>query len=221
MKMLLTSNGLSNQSITDELFRLVGKAPSETHIAFIPTAVNITEGSKEWFVDDLMNIKRQSVAFIDIVDISAVPKSVWLPKLEAADVLCFSGGSTRYLGSCIEQSGLKELLPDLLETRVWMGISAGSVVTGPTLRFSSQKKKEGDKEILGAQVTPGLGLVDFYIRPHLNAPGAPHAAEAFIREQASEVREIVYALDNMSALSVQGGEVRVVSEGHYLVLNQH
>jgi len=60
MKLLLTSNGLSNKSIAKALFDLVGKPPSETTIAFIPTAMNPGRGEKDWFVDDLYNIKNKA-----------------------------------------------------------------------------------------------------------------------------------------------------------------
>lgn len=97
MKLLLTSNGLSNQSIANALFSLVGKPVSETKIAFIPTAMNAGRSDKGWFIDDLANIKKQDPELIDIVDISALPKPVWQPRLEAADVLFFSGGDTSHL----------------------------------------------------------------------------------------------------------------------------
>ena len=94
MKFLLTSNGLSNQKIADALFALVEKKPSETSVAFIPTAMNIGEGDKDWFVDDLVNIKNQNLALLDVVDISALPIEVWKPRLEKVDVLFFSGGKS-------------------------------------------------------------------------------------------------------------------------------
>ena len=141
MKFLLTSNGLSNDSIAKALFELVGKLPSETTIAFIPTAMNIGDGDKDWFVDDLMNIKKQGLKCLDVVDISALPFEIWKPRLEAADVLFFSGGNTSHLMRWIIESGLKELIPEFLKTKVWAGISAGSMVTNPTLALSSNDKK--------------------------------------------------------------------------------
>ena len=70
MKLLLTSNGLSNQSIVKALFELVGKPASETNIVFIPTASNVDSGDKDWLINDLVNINNQNVACLDIVDIS-------------------------------------------------------------------------------------------------------------------------------------------------------
>lgn len=55
MKLLLTSGGLTNTSITNALFELVGKTPEETRLAFIPTAANASPNDKSWFVKDLYN----------------------------------------------------------------------------------------------------------------------------------------------------------------------
>jgi len=41
MKLLLTSAGITNQSIAQALIDLVGKSPKDTRIGFIPTAKNV------------------------------------------------------------------------------------------------------------------------------------------------------------------------------------
>jgi dipeptidase E len=219
MKLLLTSNGLSNPSIARALFELVGKSAAETNIAFIPTAMNIGGGDKDWFVDDLVNIKNQNIAHLDIVDISALPIEIWRPRLEAADVLFFSGGNTSHLMCWIIESGLKELLPEFLKTKVWAGISAGSIVTNPTLALSSNDKKIYYEEITGYKSEEALSLINFYVRPHYNSPHFPNANKEFLQEIAKNIPETIYALDDMSALKVVDGEVEVVSEGEFLVLN--
>lgn len=219
MKFLLTSNGLSNQKIADALFELVGKSPSEMTIAFIPTAMNIGEGDKDWFVDDLMNIKKQGLACLDVVDISALPIEIWKPRLEAADVLFFSGGNTSHLMRWIVESGLKELLPEFLKTKVWAGISAGSMVTNPTLALSSNDKKIYYEEVTGYRSDEGLGYVDFYVRPHYNSPYFPKANKEYLEQIAVDFDAKIYALDDMSALKVVDNIVEIVSEGDFLVLN--
>jgi len=141
MKLLLTSGGITNKSIAKALFELVGKKPEETTLAFIPTAANVGSSDKGWLIDDLYNLKQQNLKSIDIVDISALPEKVWLPRLEAADILFFSGGDTSHLMNWLEKSGLAKLLPDLLKTRVYAGISAGSIVAAPSLALSSKDKQ--------------------------------------------------------------------------------
>ena len=220
MKLLLTSGGLTNKSISQELFELVGKKPEETTLAFIPTAANVEEGDKRWLIDDLYNIKQQNLKCIDIVDISALPKEIWLPRLEAADVLFFSGGNTSHLMYWLEKSGLDKLLPELLKTRVYVGISAGSIVTAPTLELSSNDKKLFYEETFGYRNEKALGFVDFHIRPHLNSPNFPNITKEGLQEIANKVKEPIYVLDDQSAVKVVDGKIEVISEGEYFVFNK-
>lgn len=220
MKLLLTSNGLSNQSIATALFKMVGKTAAETTIAFIPTAANVGKNDKGWLVNDLYNIEKQDLKCLDIVDISALPKEEWLPRLEAADVLFFSGGNTYHLMRWLDESGLTPLLPKLLETRVYAGISAGSIVTNPDLALSSKDKQIYYEEQFGFNSDKGLGFVDFYFRPHFNSSHFPHAAKDYLESIAKDIPGIIYALDDNSALRFENGELEIISEGEYLILNK-
>ena len=92
MKLLLSSNGFSNQAIADALFALVGKAPGDTSLVFVSTAANMEMGDKDWFISDLINIRKQQFKSVAITDLSAVPEAIWRPQFEEADVLFFEGG---------------------------------------------------------------------------------------------------------------------------------
>ena len=74
MKFLLTSNGLTNPSITNALFDLVGKKPEETTVAFIPTAALVEQNDKCWFIRDLGNIAKKNLKRVDIVEFSLWPR---------------------------------------------------------------------------------------------------------------------------------------------------
>lgn len=218
MKLLLTSGGLTNTSISAALFDLVGKAPSETKIVFIPTAANLEVGDKEWFIDDLVNIQKQGFEEIDIADISAVDESVWRPKLERADVLFFEGGNTYHLMEWINRSGLVSLLPELLKTRVWVGVSAGSMVTNKDLALKLSQLLYGE-DLERTELMPALNFVDFYFLPHLNSPYFNLRRRDIVENAAQGMTEKIYALDDQSALKVVDGTVDVVSEGEWFVLN--
>ena len=221
MKLLLTSNGVTNDSIATALFKLVGKAARDTSIAFVPTAVLAATGDKSWFVNDLYNLKKLGLKHLDIVEISSVPKEVWLPKMRAADVLFFSGGNTAFLMYWINKSGLGELLNDLLSTRVYAGISAGSIIASPTIVMSSKKTlpffAPDELQFFNEK---GLGLVKFYLRPHLNSPHQPVSAENYLREKALQVPGVIYGIDDQTAVSVIDGVVEIVTEGNYIILNK-
>ncbi len=220
MKLLLTSNGLSNSSIAQALFDLVGKSPSETKISFIPTAMNVVDGDKSWFVEDLTNIKKQNIKLLDVVDISALPKKIWQPRIDDADVLFFSGGNTSHVMRWIKESGLQELLPEYLQSKVWAGISAGSIVTNPTLFISNKDEKIYPEENFNYASEEALGLVNFYVRPHYNSQYFPHANKSYLEEVAKDIPERIYALDDMSAVKVDHDSIEIISEGEYLLLNQ-
>ena len=218
MKLLLTSGGLTNKSISNALFDLVGKKPEDTNLIFIPTASNVEKGDKDWFINDLKNIDKQGFKSVSIVDIGAVPENIWKPQMDEADVLFFSGGNTYHLMEWINKSGLVKLLPEYLKTKVWVGISAGSMVTNPDLAAKiSQAVYDEDFDKMGE--VPGLNYVDFYTLPHLNSPYFPKLVEENIKKIAERIPKKVYALDDQSALKVVDGKVEVVSEGKYLEFN--
>jgi len=215
MKLLLTSNGLSNQSIADAFIGLIGKPVEESTIAFIPTAANVDEGDKGWLIDDLYNIKKQGFGSVDIVDISALPKEVWLPRLEAADALFFSGGNSPHLMYWLEKSGLAELLPGLLKSKVYAGISAGSIVAAKTLKLSNKDKQLYYEEQFGYKAKKALGLMDFHVRPHFNSPHFPNIRDDKLKEVTKEISETIYAIDDSSAVMVVDGKIEVISEGKW------
>ena len=219
MKLLLTSGGLTNESISKTLFELVGKEPKDTTLVFIPTASNIETGDKDWFINDLININKQGFKEVYITDISAVPEDIWKPQIEKSDIIFFEGGNTYHLMRWLNKSGLTKLLPELLKTKVYVGLSAGSMVTSPDLALRLSQIIYG--EDMEEEPMNGLGVVDFYFLPHLNSPYFPERMEDNIREAAKEFPgKKIYALDDQSALKVVDGKIEVASEGKYIVLQE-
>jgi len=215
MKLLLTSAGLSNPSINKALEDLLGKSVKGVKLAFIPTAANVEQGDKSWMIDDINNFRNAGFE-VDIVDISAVSKETWLPRLQEAEVLFLGGGNTFHLMHWVKKSGLQEELPNLLKSRIYAGISAGSCIAGPTI-YNSVQNLFGEKYEL--EIIDGLGLVNIQIIPHLNSPYFDKIREENLKEASKDLKEPVYALDDDSALTVVDGKVEIVSEGKYLTFN--
>ncbi len=215
MKLLLTSAGITNPSISKAMEDLLGKSAHGAKLAFIPTAANVEPGDKFWMIDDLNNFRKTGFE-IDIVDISAISKDLWLPRLQNAEVLFFGGGNTFHLMHWIKQSGLKEELPSLLQTRIYAGISAGSCVAGPTI-YNSVQNLFGEKYDL--KIKEGLGLVNFQFIPHLNSPFFDKIRIEYLEEAAKQLTEPVYALDDNSALKITDDNIELVSEGVWKKFN--
>lgn len=217
MKLFLTSAGLTNKSLVDAFENLVGLSGNKVKIAFIPTAANVEDGDKDWLINDYSNLKKQGYG-VDIVDMSALPKEIWLPRLEQANVIFVGGGNTFYLMSWLKKSGLDEILPELLKTRVYAGVSAGSMVPTVNLRMSSSQKSFSEK-VFTLENDKGLGFVNFHIRPHLNSNLFPRLRAKYIKEIAKKIPEPVYAIDDNSAIMVNSDKIEVVSEGKWKKYN--
>ncbi len=217
MKLLLTSSGLTNTKIAEALFELTGKKPEDTSLVFIPTASNVEVGDKDWFISDLINLKKQNFKSIEITDISAVTEEIWRPSLERADVLYFEGGNSYHLMRWLNKSGLTSLFSELLRDKVYVGVSAGSMITGHDLdlKLSQEIYKE---DMLETENLAGLNFVDFYFLPHLNAEWFENVRRENIEEVAKNINKTIYALDDNSALKIVDGKIEVVGDGEWFVL---
>lgn len=214
MKLLLTSAGLSNDSIKKAFLKLAKKRINKINAVYIPTAANIEPGDKWWLIDELNRLRQLGFAQLDLVDISAVPKTVWQPRLEEADVFFFGGGNTFHLLYWIKKSGLIELLPDLLKTRIWIGTSAGSMAPGKNI-INDEDRTFAEK-IHGENIgTNGLGYVPFSLKPHYLSPLFEGRDEASIAKVAEKFDEPMYAIDDNSAIIIDDNKVEVISEGKW------
>lgn len=218
MKLLLTSGGLTNQKIIQGLTDLVKKPFSALNLAFIPTAANVETGDKWWLIEDLEVCKKLGFASIDIVDISALPKELWQKRIAAANVFLFEGGNTFHLMYWVNQSGLKEILPDLLSSRVYVGISAGSIIATPSLILSNSEKSVV-KQMKEAVNDDGLAFVDFLIEPHINSIYFPQLTFDYVAKKSKNIPQTIYALDDNSAVKVNGDHVEVISTGRWQKFN--
>ena len=218
MKLLLTSSGNTNKSIEKELLKLLGKPFEKSNLTFIPTAANVDEGDKSWLVNDMNNFKKLGFSRFEITDISAVPKSIWLPSFERADILVFGGGDTIYLREWIRKSGLEKILPKLLKTKVYVGISAGSMVTAKNISLSTAGILYYEKYGKFKNKN-GLGFVDFELRPHLNSKWFPKVKLPYLKKLAEKTPYSFYAIDDNTAIKIVDKKISVISEGEWKKFN--
>jgi dipeptidase E len=227
MKLLLTSESITNDSIAQALRELVGKPIDQSKLLYIPTSYNGASGDKSWFVQNINNAHKMGWKSFEIIDIAAVhdlPPNLWLDPIKSADVIFMGGGANYYLGYWLEKTGLMDLLPQLLQTKVYVGSSAGSMVLTKGTTYSSQflhyygKSSDIPAEEWGPKGQSSdktLELVDFYIRPHLGADGYDYLTEKLLTDVSKTYESSVYVLDNESAIKIDGGDLEVVSEGEW------
>ncbi len=214
MKLILASQGLNNQTIANSLFELAGKKPEEIKLSFVPTAANLYNGGKSWFIKDLANIDKYDFAEIDIVDISALPKKLWKPRLEKADIIFVEGGDPFYLMGWIKKTGLDKLLPELLKTRIYVGSSSGGIVLGQKIPEKCRELYESDPQNQGN--IDGLGIVNLTFLSHYYEEGFPLTlTNEVATELAKELGTEIYAIDDQTAIVINGDHLKVVTEGKW------
>lgn len=221
MKLLLTSGGVSVPSSRDALVDMLGKPVEEATALCIPTGMYahpwVGMGTKAWeFVagrsqNPMVDLGWASVGLLELTALPSIDRALWEPRVREVDALLVAGGDVLYLCHWLRESGLVDLLGELDDT-VWVGLSAGSMVMTPEVGddFVQWRPPSGD--------TSTLGWVDFSICPHLAPDGEPGNTRAEAEAWAASLSGPAYALDDRTAIRVEGDEVTWVSEGTWCAL---
>jgi dipeptidase E len=222
VKLLLTSAGVKNASIHAALVELLGKPIAESDALCIPTASYahpMAGPGRAWnFIAGqearcpMTELGWKSVGVLELTALPSLDRERWVPWVEATDVLLVNGGDALYLCHWLRQSGLADLLRSYPD-KVWVGLSAGSMVMTPRIGedFVQWKAPTGSDET--------LGVVDFSICPHLAPDGEPGNSMAEAEQWAAGISGPAYVIDDETAIKVVDGALEVVSEGDWTLLN--
>src|SRR5579871_4351876 len=221
MKFLLTSSGISNDSIRNALVDLLGKPIAESSALVIPTAWYAFPGGIAGVYRLIHGVAKspfcevgwKSLGVLELTALPSIKKELWVPLVQEVDVLLVGGGSSKYLCYWMWQSGLADLLPTLRREAVYVGLSGGSMVITPTVGAYD----DGELPISSDRM---LGLVDFTLYPHLDHPDMPDTALDNVAKWAAGLPVPAYAIDDQTAIQVVDGKVSDISEGHWKLFTQ-
>lgn len=220
MKLLLTSAGISNPSIHKTLVDLLGKPVAEANAMFVPTAIYAIRGGSEIgrkvisgaIGDPFCELGWKSLGILELTALTSIKKELWVPILYETDALLVGGGDCQYLTYWMQQSGLADLLPSLLQKTVYIGLSAGSMVM---TRFGTTY----GGHTLPAESDKSLGLLDFALHPHLDHEWFPENTLSSLEKLADTIPVPSYMIDDATAIKVVDGIIEVVSEGHWKLVS--
>ncbi len=216
MKLLLTSAGIKNKAIAKALEELVGKPLTECSIIHIPTAANTFGEDKSWIIENLVKLQKCGFKSIDILDVAAVDPEIWQPRLLSADVICVGGGNELYLAEVFAKIGMKDFLSANLGERVYMGISAGSMVAGQYLSHELLKVVYPEEDF-GDSVGQPMGFYDFCFIPHLNSEFFTQVRANVLENLQSGFEHAVYATDDETAIRLVDGQLEIIGRGEHWV----
>jgi dipeptidase E len=220
--MLLTSAGIRNEILKSALVDLVARPLTTATVAFIPTASVAAAGDHRWFVEDLNRLDSLGWRELDVLALNGLPGQMVLERLRRADVIYAEGGNHYHLANSIIASGLAAEMTDIVESKVYVGVSAGSMIFSRNLSEQTGEAfgEQNDLRILGdAPARSPFGLFDWYVKPHLNSPGFPGRTMEWFEQAAAKLDFPIYALDDDSAVRVIDSQIDVVSAGKWRLLN--
>ncbi len=219
MRMLLTSNGITNTLIRDTLVDLIGKPIADSRVVVVIDAILGFPGDSSTLVDHLDGLRTLGWAEFDVASLFAGPRALVDSRLRSADVILGYGGSNLWLAHAWAATGLAPVLAELLDEKVYVGWSAGSMIF-PRL-LNRWPDDFDDQEELAMfdldEVAPAVPLFDWFFMGHLGADWMPADSEARAARGAARTHQEVWFLDDDSALLVrdQDADPVVVSTGHW------
>ena len=220
MRMLLTSHGVLEAPATGALRDLLDKPIAESRTVVLLDAMLPFPGDKTGMLEHLRGYRDLGWAECDILTLTSGPRSVIEARLRSADVIFCYGGTNHWLAHAWRTSGLAPVLRELLDEKVYVGMSAGSMIFSRLHAVAVAALDDQDEvDMLQLdEVAPALPLFDWYLVPHLGAPYFPHATDEWAADVAPRLGGSAWFLDDRSSLIVRDpdAEPEVVSDGHWL-----
>lgn len=211
MKLLLTSAGIRTQELADTLSGLVGKSLENINVAVINEASAVEPGDKTWFFNEINDLRKYVGGDIDFVDLLALSIDEIKERVAFADVIYVVGGNPDYLLDLYNKTGFASLLKDtLLNEKVYVGSSAGSMVLGRRGSTNEYQNYYGEDRTFGT--TDYLGVVDFVIKPHFEAPDLPKNHKDILLKASIEEQQLIYAVRDDQAIIVNDETVSFVGD---------
>ena len=220
MRMMLTSQGVQEGPLLDTLVDLLGKPLAESRAVAVIDGMLPFAGDRTKLLTDLLDFRGLGWAELNVMSLFGGPRSVIEDRLRSADVVFCYGGSNHWLAHAWTSTGLAPVLRELLDEKVYIGLSAGSMIfsrqhAAAVEAFDDQEEVEMLQLDAVAAAVP---LFDWVVMAHLGAPYFPDATDEWAASSAARLGGPVWFLDDTSALVVRDPEQEpeIVSSGHWL-----
>ena len=211
-RILLTSAGFKTEGIASVLVEMSGKKKEDIKIGFVSTASYPEKGNKVWYLTQLDDIRKFGFQWINIVDVSN-PNINWRERLDEVDVVVISGGNTFYLLDQTKKSGFDKWIKDNLDNKIFVGISAASIIFTPSIAVANVEP--ADDNYLNLTDLTGLNIVPFEVSPHTPEVVSKENAKLY----SKTIKNPIYLMDDTSAIKIQGDDLQTITSGYCERLN--
>ena len=171
-------------------------------VTYIPTAAIAEE--IEGMAEEETRMLEDLGLTVDELEVSTASRETVREKLMKNDMIFVGGGNTFFLLQELKRSGADQIIAQEVEKgKFYIGESAGAIAACPDIGYSAVM--DVPDKAPGLTDYTGMGLVDFYVVPHLGHPEMGPGAEMIIEKYSSE-------LDLKGIILVEGDKVRILSE---------
>jgi dipeptidase E len=205
VKLFLTSDGLTTKSLETSFLQSLPTIPAQATIAFVTTAAN-PEKNRDYISMRQDQLQSLGVRKIYPVDVADGQNELHLKQLQAAHVIWIDGGNTMYLLDRFNAAGLSPLMREIVKGKLYVGVSAGSIIATPTIAIASVEP--ADANDVGIKDLRGFGLVDFEVSPHTPDLVPIRNIEDYARKNQTPL----YAFDDRTALRITDGKVEILGD---------
>lgn len=200
-KILLTSAGFKNPIVGNEFLNLVNKTPSTIKILFIPTAsrteeeLYYVEKSKEELLS--IGIEEENIITFNL------DYTLSEEELNRFDVIYVCGGNTFYLLHRVRETKFDKVIMDFTSSgKVYVGVSAGSVLAGPNINVRNLYDDDNDLEIKDFR---GLNITNITVIPHYT-----EEAKEKIQQIKEDTECEVITLTDSQALLIIDSDIKII-----------
>ncbi len=203
-RLILASCGFRAPETVQKCLELTGKAAKEISFGVINEAYVPYHFPHDWVIDDLISIHDNFSNNIELIPFTLSISEIE-QRLSDKDVIFVVGGNTAYLKTVFDRSGFSKLLPELIEKKVYVGSSAGSMIVGHCPTKETLLKTSGEDEDFS--VHEYLDLVPLEIIPHIHGKFSMPTAEAQVPIESVCQSNVVYGISDNAAVAIEDDKI--------------
>lgn len=174
-------------------------------VTYIPTAGLAEEA--EGMVEAEAKILESIGLTVEVLEVSSVSPVRTADRLTQNDIIYVGGGNTFFLLQELRRSGADQIITrEVNRGKLYIGESAGAVIACPDIGYcAGMDSSEKAPEL--ADYT-GLGLVDFYIVPHIGNAEMGEAARKAVEEYSSSIE--LKAITDEQLIYVENEQIEIL-----------
>ena len=195
---ILTSTGLSAEPVRRSAVKYFDTLPLKS-VVIITTAAEGKENNKYSKLAETQ-FKELNFSIINFVDIEINPQA----DFSKYNVMFVCGGNTFKLMKFARQVNFDKDIKSLLERGgVYIGVSAGSLIVGPSIQIANEIHP--DKNDVSLVDFNGFNIVNFIIFPHYSS-NLEEEIKSFEKRNNAKIERI----DNSQAIIIEDGKKTLI-----------